>query len=190
MRWRIGLGCLLSAAFLAGCGSPAPRTESNADPTSSTGPARSYPAGSLPAFLAADGRFSTFLGLLERDQVVLEKMLAEPDRPFTLFVPTDDAFVLLGPEILAAFDVDDYLVTGIVERHFLAERLPSDAFVTSYLFTGMSRRLSRIALIVDGDRFAFGDARIRETDILVAAGIVHVISGVNLGPTPNRFVVP
>lgn len=145
MRWRLGLGCLLLAAFFAGCGGPAPRTGSGTDPTGSTGPARSYPVGSLPAFLAADGRFSTFLGLLERDAVVLQEMLAEPDRPFTLFVPTNDAFVLLGPEILAAFDVDEDLVTGIVERHFLAERLQSEAFVTTYLFTGMSRRLSRIS---------------------------------------------
>lgn len=199
MRWRLGQGCLLLSVLFAGCGDVAPRTATDAElpsattrppTTSSTGPARSYPVGSLPAFLAADGRFSTFLGLLERDEVVLEELLGEPDRAFTLFVPTDDAFLLLGPDILAAFDFDANLVTGIVERHFLAGRLHSDEFVTSYLFTGMSRRLSRILLILDGDRFSFGDARIIDTDIRVAGGIIHVIGGVNLGPTPDRFPVP
>jgi uncharacterized surface protein with fasciclin (FAS1) repeats len=122
--------------------------------------------------------------------VLLERLLDGRDRPFTLFAPTDDAFLLLGPDILLAFDFDAALVTGIAERHFLAGLLHSDDFVTSYLFTGMSQRRSRIALLVDGDRFWFGDARIIDTDITVPGGIVHVISGVNLGPTPNRFPVP
>lgn len=148
-----------------------------------------YRAGSLPAFLAEDGRFTIFLSLLERDGHVLARLLGDPSRPFTLFVPTDEAFGSLSAAARADLD-DASLVTGIVERHFLMRRLASRDFASAYLFTGMSRRMSRLALVVSGSRTWFGDARVVETDLTVAGGVVHVIDGVNLGPTPDRVPIP
>jgi hypothetical protein len=50
--------------------------------------------------------------------------------------------------------------------------------------------VSRLALVVDGDRIWFGDARVIETDMPVAGGVVPVIDRVNLGPTPDRRPIP
>lgn len=166
-------------------GSPVPSPSTGNDP----GPVE-YPADSLAAFLAADQRFGTFLDLMERDAFLLDRLLANPTRKFTLFLPTDEAFDTLSPSTIAGLDSDASAVTGIVERHFLMQRLPEAEFATGYVFAGMSRRMSRLALVVDGDRIWFGDARVIETDLEVGPGIIHLINRVNLGPTPNRVPVP
>lgn len=181
------------ALLLAACGT-APRESvapsSPAAESPSEPPAAAYPSGSLPAFLAEDGRFTTFLALLERDGLLLDWLLANPERSFTLFVPIDEAFDNLSPRAREAMAADASFVTGIVERHFLPHHLTADSFTSSYVFSGMSRRASRLALVVDGTRIWFGDARVIETDLVAAAGVVHVISGVNLGPTPDRRPIP
>lgn len=186
-----GAAALALVLAVGACATPA-ATRSPAVPSptpAASHEAVAYQAGSLPAFLAGDGRFTTFLGLLERDGHLLARLVADPSRPFTLFVPTDEAFAELSSAAQADLD-DGGTVTGIVERHFLMRRLSSSDFASAYLFTGMSRRMSRLALVVSGSRTWFGDARIIETDLEVAGGIVHVIDGVNLGPTPDRVPIP
>lgn len=186
---------LVGMLALAACSSTSPEApqapSAPNDVTSDAGQrAPDYPPGSLPAFLAAETRFSIFLTLLERDGFLLQRLLHSPERGFTLFVPTDDSFETLSQTTKAALEVDPSLITGIVERHFLPHRLASQDFVTGYVFTGMSRRASRLALVVEGARSWFGIAEVIESDHVVGRGVVHVIDGVNLGPTPDRIPVP
>lgn len=172
--------------------SPTAQTSEASPQTSASPPAvrPAYPAGSLPAFLAADARFSQFLLLMERDGVLLERLLAEPDRAFTLFLPTDDAFARLEREASETLTSDDDAVTDLVERHFLYHRLPSEDFTIDYVFAGMSRRWQRMALVIIDDQVWFGDAPVIETDLRVAGGIVHLIDTVNLSATPDRYRIP
>lgn len=187
---------LTGIVFLAACNSSAPSGTPTSAPTSPSPPGVGvrtnidYPAGSLAAFLAADERFSTFLALMEQDGILLDRLLADQAGSFTLFVPTNEAFERLSPAAWAALVTDPSAITGIVERHFLTRRLAADGFASAYVYAGMSRRYSRLALVVDGQRIWFGDARVIETDLQVAGGIVHVIDGVNLGPTPDRRPIP
>ena len=184
---------LASLLALAACTttSPTPSNRISPTPLASPSPSRtSYPQGSLAAFLAGDEGFSIFMALMERDGFLLDRLLANPDTSFTLFLPTNEAFESLTPATKAALEADLSLITGIIERHFLPRRLASADFATAFVFSGMSRRASRLALVVDGDLVWFGDANVIETDLHVAAGLVHVIDGVNLGPTPDRRPIP
>lgn len=185
-----GLALVLS---LAACGTGPTAAPASPDPTATPEPfvpKRSYPDGSLPAYLAGDERFTMFLTLLERDAFLLDRLLDRPDDTYTLFVPTDEAFDRLDAVTFDALETDANLVTGIVERHFLRRSLSSDGFASAYVFAGMSRRMSRLALVVDGDTIWFGDARVIETDIAVGNGWIHVLDGLNLGPTPERRPIP
>lgn len=192
MRRALAAGLALVIG-LAACGLAPESVAPSSAPTATSGsdtPVRSYPDGTLPAFLAADGRFTTFLVLLERDEVLLERLLANPDRNFTLFVPTDGAFDELDAASRDALATDADFVTGIVERHFLMRSLHSDEFASAFVFAGVSRRMSRLALVVDGTTIWFGDALVVETDLAVGNGWVHVLDGLNLGPTPERQPIP
>lgn len=196
MRQPIAAAGLAGLLLLAACTSVQPSSPGAASPGTNPSdgeglrPAAAYPSGSLPGFLAEDGRFNTFLALMEVDGFLLDRLLANPQSEFTLFAPTDGAFESLGPAARAEIESDRSTLTGIVERHFMPRRLPADEFVSSFLFTGMSRRASRLALVVDGDVIWFGDANVIDTDLAAAGGIVHVIDGVNLGPTPERRPIP
>lgn len=199
MKHPIVAAGLAGLMLLAACTSVQPSSPGEASSGTSTSdgsdgeglrPAVVYPGGSLPDVLARDGRFTTFLALMEVDAFLLDQLLANPQSPFTLFAPTDEAFESLGPRAREAIEADLPTLTGIVERHFMRRLLPADEFVSSFIFTGMSRRASRMALVVDGDVIWFGDANVIETDLAAAGGLIHVIDAVNLGPTPERRPIP
>ena len=86
---------LLFAAVLTlqGCGSG---TESH-KPASASAPAPQ----SIVDVAIASGKFTTLIAALEATG--LDTTLSDMDSKFTVFAPTDDAFALLGQEVIDLF---------------------------------------------------------------------------------------
>jgi uncharacterized surface protein with fasciclin (FAS1) repeats len=67
--------------------------------------------------LAADGRFTTLLGLLQTARY--ERDLTHPAPPFTLFAPTDDAFAAMADDERAEWTSDPAGIADLLAHHAL-----------------------------------------------------------------------
>jgi hypothetical protein len=127
------------------------------------------PAGGVVATLAADGRLSTFVGLLHRSG--LASALEQREGGFTLFAPTDAALKASGQpgesdKSAAQRLVQAHVAPGILTRWDLKTR---DSL----------RRLSGAPLRVTSERqvIQIGNARILGEPIHVPGGVVYPVEG-------------
>lgn len=98
---------------------PEPTSTLSAAATQTTAPAANLP--SVREILAQNGRFSTFQTAFE--EANLDKALGDPG-PFTLFVPSNDAFAQLPPGLFDAFRVDPKGdLSELVLRHVVEDNL-------------------------------------------------------------------
>lgn len=65
--------------------------------------------------LSLDGRFNIFLSAVRAAN--LERVLQDLRRPFTVFVPTDEAFLLLGEDVIQALLADTIALQQILLVH-------------------------------------------------------------------------
>jgi uncharacterized surface protein with fasciclin (FAS1) repeats len=76
-------------------------SEEPADFPVSTSPEGTYSEANVLGFLSADGRFGTFIGILERHEPGrFMPELTKESWPHTLLAPTDAAFEGLPPELV------------------------------------------------------------------------------------------
>jgi transforming growth factor-beta-induced protein len=114
--------------------------------------------------LAADGRFTTLLGLLEGAGLMAE---LEGSGPFTLFAPTDEAL-----EGVDAGEGD--ALTALLLRHVAAGRLAdTDLFPGSDMLEMLSGET--VALTADPDP-SIGGAAIIEANLDASNGLIHVVA--------------
>lgn len=142
-----------------------------------------YEEGSVLHVLDTDGRFDTFLDLVEGadrrtdDRSVLDELRSDSfDR--TLFVPTDDAFAELGDETLAGI-VDGPNLSRLLFAHIVIEGqggLRAGDLVTKRYQNPGAASLTQVT--VDGARISYGSATVIESDLEATNGIVHVIDAV------------
>lgn len=86
------------------------------------------PSENILTALAADGRFGTFLNLAQLGKVE-EAILSGP---YTLLVPTDEAFAALDPAMLAAVQSDSRLAGYVLGYHVLpGSQTPGEATLTN-----------------------------------------------------------
>jgi uncharacterized surface protein with fasciclin (FAS1) repeats len=153
--------------------------------------------------LRRDERFSQFRKLAEgTDTQVAKSFLETWDQPtdrlgnelwMTVFVPTDAAFAVLDPEILAAFEEGrlDNLVRYVWLGHHSVHRpYPSTEFAEglqhNWQPTGMGswEKTEGLSGPVDVeltlDPLTYGGCPILQTDLRTENGYIHVIGGVVL----------
>ncbi len=119
----------------------------------------------LVGVLAADGRFSTLLGLLDGADLTAE---LEGSGPFTLFAPTDEA--------LEGVDVgDDDALRALLLRH-VAPGLLADTDLFPVADTLEMLSGDTVVLSVDPAP-SIGGAAIVETNLVASNGVIHVVAG-------------
>ncbi len=141
-------------------------------------------------------------GLSILEAAVLKANLAETlssEGPFTVFAPTDDAFValldVLGDDYnsLDDFDTDEemMLLKDILLYHVLAAEVKAADLSEGSVATALAE--NSIHVIASGDTFVIGDAsgtdaNITGTDIMASNGVAHTIDKVLLPQSAIDFV--
>ncbi len=141
-------------------------------------------------------------GLSILEAAVLKANLAETlssEGPFTVFAPTDDAFValldVLGDDYnsLDDFDTDEemMLLKDILLYHVLAAEVKAADLSEGSVATALAD--NAIHVIASGDTFVIGDAsgtdaNITGTDIMASNGVAHTIDKVLLPQSAIDFV--
>jgi uncharacterized surface protein with fasciclin (FAS1) repeats len=134
------------------------------------------------AVAAAEGDLDTFLGALEAAGIMED---FHGEGPFTLFIPTDDAFsayleesgmtqeeVFAGAEMLQS--VLDYHVVTMMEDSEMVMGMDGQTFTT---LNG-----APLEVTVDGETVMVGDATVLRYDLAASNGVIHVIDTVLIPP--------
>lgn len=134
--------------------------------------------GDILAVAAAEGDLGTFLAALEAAGIMDGLHGAGP---FTVFVPTDEAFAAYLAEAgmdQAALFADPAALKELLDNHVVAKSEPSDMVMQmdGQTFTAASGELLHVE--VDGEVVTVGGARILRYDIVASNGVIHVIDGV------------
>ncbi len=140
------------------------------------------------------------LSLLEA--AVIKAGLAETlsgDGPFTVFAPTDDAFValldVLGDDYSSLDDFDTTeeidLLRNILLYHVIPAKVLEEDLAEGDVETAFADNF--VSIIKKGDKFVIGDAsdvdaKITDTDILASNGVAHTIDKVLLPQAAIDFV--
>jgi len=125
------------------------------------------------------------------EAAVLEADLAgtlSGDGPFTVFAPTDDAFLALATaldataeDLLALPSLADILLYHVVGAEVLSTDLADGATATTLLGED-------VTVTINDDGIFINDAQVTVADIVTDNGVVHVIDAVLLPPTPYTVV--
>ena len=107
--------------------------------------------------------------------------------PFTVFAPTDDAFLALAEalnasaeDLLALPELADILLYHVIGAQVLSTDLEDGATATTLLGEDVE-----VSIECDGSIF-INDAQVTVADIVTDNGVVHVIDAVLLPPTPEN----
>lgn len=140
---------------------------------------KSYPEGTVAAYLAADGRFTTFLEIT--DEVIYENappLLVNPQYyPLTIFAPTDEAFAVLPPDLLEKLKTDAGLAQELLFHHGFSKPILSKDFGMLKTWPTIITPV-HISFEIDGDQVRYDGALVIEKDIRVGDNVIHVLDGV------------
>jgi len=97
--------------------------------------------------------------------------------PFTVFAPSDDAFEKLPPEQLEALLKDSALLKSVLSYHVI-----SGHWLVNQFRSGDVRTMQGgpVYVKVSGSRVQVNGARIVQTEIVAANGVIHCIDAVML----------
>ena len=99
------------------------------------------------------------------------------DGPFTVFAPTDQAFVDAGVD-LADFDGDEGVaaLANILAYHVTMGAVTSDALTDGMSITMLNQ--DETTVNIDSDGVMINDANVTAADVLASNGVIHVIDKV------------
>jgi len=162
---KIFILLIFVATTLTACGSPEPKT---------------YPEGTLAAALAADGRFSIFLEIADEithPHFPDTALLSDTEQIYTVFAPTDDAFLELESDLLEKLKNDSGLAEVMLFHHGFTQVVPSTDFGLLKTRPTILTIVS-VPLEIDGDQFFYDGSEVIEVDIRVGDSIYHVLDSV------------
>ncbi|MDH3300767.1 MAG: fasciclin domain-containing protein [Acidimicrobiia bacterium] len=138
--------------------------------------------GTIVDVAVANGSFTTLVAAVQA--AGLDTTLSG-DGPFTVFAPTDDAFVaaldalgLTAEELLA----DTATLESILTYHVVAGEVPSSDVVTMDGQSVATVNGAEMTISVDGDTVMVNDATVTAVDVEASNGVIHVIDSVLLPP--------
>jgi uncharacterized surface protein with fasciclin (FAS1) repeats len=176
---------MLVAFIAAGCGDGGDDTANTAttDAPARTGGTDAAEPGDVLAVATAEGDLGTFLEATEAAGIMDG---LHGTGPFTVFIPTDDAFEAYlsqaGMTQTEAF-ADPAVLRRVVQHHIV--HMTEDA----EMVMGMNGRSfttaagTALAVSVDGETVTVGNATVDRYDIQASNGVIHVIDAV-LSPPP------
>lgn len=191
MKYRSALLIVIVGFFIGACGEDAaPETIAEMmDDTSTTAEMMDDTATTAEmmdedvlAVVAAEGDLNTFLSALGAAGMMED---FHGEGPFTLFIPTDDAFSayleesrMTEEEMLAGGDmlqsVLGYHVVTMMEDSQMVMGMDGQTFTT---LNG-----APLDVTVDGERVMVGEATIVRYDLTASNGVIHVIDTVLIPP--------
>lgn len=140
---------------------------------------KSYPEGTIAAYLAEDGRFTTFLEIT--DEVVYESappLLVNTEHyPLTIFAPTDEAFAALPPDLLEQLKTDPGLAQELLFHHGFDKPLFSKDFGMLKTWPTIITPV-KVSFEIDGNQIRYDGALVIEKDIQVGDNVIHVLDSV------------
>jgi len=145
----------------------------------------SGPTGEFDLVTTAEnaGNFNTLLTALEA--AGLRDTLADANNVNTVFAPTDDAFALLGDDVLTALLADSDALTDTLLYHVLAGN-NNAAAATALAGTSVTMLNGKdAALTLELDQLKINGATVTATDIAASNGTIHVIDAVLTPPADN-----
>jgi uncharacterized surface protein with fasciclin (FAS1) repeats len=180
---RLTLALMLLAMIAAACGGSAATTTTTAAPTPTTTAASvEEEMGDVLEVAAAEGDLNTFLAALEAAGIMND---FHGDGPFTLFIPTDEAFsaylsdagmsqaeVFAGAEMLQAI-LNQHIVNMMDDAEMVMS-MAGQSFTTA---GGQA-----LDVTVDGETVMVGQATVERYDIHASNGVIHVIDTVLIPP--------
>ncbi len=189
------------AFLLVACDGGTGRTGESAalTPASSRGDAspEAFPEGSVPAALAADGRFETLLGLLGDDAPALLRFMTDERFNGTVFAPTDDAFEALTRQAVQSFRARKIspgrsALVVLLQHHSVAGQWPSSELkALDAVGPGKTEPAGGhgypVRIRVEEGKIKADGATVIEADIRASNGLIHVIDGVMI---PDELKLP
>jgi uncharacterized surface protein with fasciclin (FAS1) repeats len=125
--------------------------------------------------LAADGRFTTFLSLLE--QAGMKADLANLAQSYTVFAPTDAAFEKLTESQVDAWLADREDIERLVSYHLVNDPLGINQIATDdYIPTSEGRPL--FVSLDDNMTVLLNNRPLEDFNIIAANGVIHVVDTV------------
>ncbi len=169
------------ALVAAACGSTATTTSTTATtaaPATSTTDAMKPEMADVVGVATEAGNFSTLLTAVEAAGLV---DTLQGDGPFTVFVPTDEAFAALPAGTLEALLADTEALSDVLLYHVVSgEVLASDVIGLDSATTVQGED---IAITVEGESVKVNEANVVTTDIAASNGVIHIIDQVILPPS-------
>ena len=126
-----------SLLILQGCGSGTKHEVAPADPQS------------IVDVATANGSFTTLIAALEATG--LDTTLSDMDSKFTVFAPTDDAFALLGQDVIDSLLADTDTLSDILTYHVISGEVDSSAAISSAGSLVEMVNGDSVGLSLDGD---------------------------------------
>jgi transforming growth factor-beta-induced protein len=164
---------LSSLLILQGCGSG---TKNEVTPT----PVAPADPQSIVDIATANGSFTTLITALEATG--LDTTLSDMDSKFTVFAPTDDAFALLGQDVIDALLTDTDTLSDILTYHMISGEIDSSAAISSAGSLVEMINGDSIGLSLDGDNLLVNTATVTLVDVAADNGVIHVIDAVLTPP--------
>lgn len=134
---------------------------------------------------ANNGSFSTLVAALQATG--LDTVLADEDRQFTVFAPSDAAFALLGEETINALLADTDTLTNILLYHVIADaEVLQDGAVTvaqsdNKMVTMANSQMTSLSL--NGSDLYINRSKVSSADVMADNGVIHIVDQVILPPT-------
>jgi uncharacterized surface protein with fasciclin (FAS1) repeats len=173
----------LLSVIAAACGGSASTTTTAAPaPTTTEAVAGEEEMGDVLEVAAAEGDLNTFLAALEAAGIMED---FHGDGPFTLFIPTDEAFsdylseagmsqteVFAGAEMLQA--ILNHHIVNMMEDAEMVMGMAGQSFTTA---GGQA-----LEVTVEGETVMVGEATVERYDLHASNGVIHVIDNVLIPP--------
>lgn len=179
---RAVFGLILTPLLAAGCGdddpTPAASTEASVDASDPSSAAD----GDVLEIATAEGDLGTFLEATEAAGIMDG---LHGTGPFTVFIPTDDAFdAYLDGSGMSRAEIfgDAAALRGLVQNHIVNMSEDADMVMAMDGQAFTTAAGSSLQVTVDGDTVMVGDATIERYDITASNGVIHVIDAVLVPP--------
>ena len=173
-----------STLLLQGCGKG---TKNEVTPT----PIAPADPQSIVEVAVANGSFTTLIAALEATG--LDVTLSDMDSKFTVFAPTDDAFALLGQDVIDSLLADTDTLSDILTYHVISGEVDSSAAISSAGSLVEMVNGDSVGLSLDGDNLLVNTATVILVDVAADNGVIHVIDAVLTPPavkgTPTMNIV-
>ena len=132
----------------------------------------------IPGTAIGAGSFTTLVAALTATDLV--EPLSEPNGPFTVFAPTDDAFAALPEGLVGCLLEDTDSLVTILTYHVVAG---AAVFSTDLSDGQVVETLLGETVVVDlSDGVKINDSSVIAADVEASNGVIHVIDAVLVPP--------